>query len=408
MTALCGGGTSQPAPGESAVVAFGAGTISQKFSSSGNNYVAIFAGFLGTLTYILSDLCATDPPPMPVLSADDYINVVNFEDTLAAIASLNKFRDWFANLIWPDLCVCNNGTVVGPPAPVAPPANIINITNIISGAGVVGPCDTQSSVPRLIGTYGGVIEQELIPFNNFTGALVGSPTVKLAPSASEIIWTVRVTPAGVSHPDIYFELECFAASLLSTGLFNVTVSSGHTATTTTLVPANSAGFLIRAQPLPAGPTTDPVSASAIVYCGTVPGGAVAPCCPADQFTLAKLTRIEQMLTLIQRQSTPFGYIASTVHAGLSGAGTIAVVGLIGLKITLGALPPGAPTAPGVPAYLFDAGWVSVGTTDGYVHDRRVSSATQLWFPPDMGVMTVVGYAFTAAITATITELVREP
>jgi len=45
-----------------------------------------------------------------------------------------------------------------------------------------------------------------------------------------------------------------------------------------------------------------------------------------------------MVTLIQRQAAPFGYVPGAIHAGLTGTGVIAIQGLIGCKVDITTLP----------------------------------------------------------------------
>ncbi len=112
--------------------------------------------------------------------------------------------------------------------------------------------------------------------------------------------------------------------------------------------------------------------------------------------------------LIQRQSVPFGYIVSTVHAGLSGDGTISVQGLIGLAISVTTLPSRAGVLAGDPNVYFSLGWVNVGTADGWFSRQELRHNPQVIFPEDMGAVTLVGYSIPADVTVSITELVREP
>jgi len=46
---------------------------------------------------------------------------------------------------------------------------------------------------------------------------------------------------------------------------------------------------------------------------------------------AQLDQLMAMVTLIQRQAAPFGYVPGAIHAGLTGTGVIAIQGLIGCK-----------------------------------------------------------------------------
>jgi hypothetical protein len=115
-----------------------------------------------------------------------------------------------------------------------------------------------------------------------------------------------------------------------------------------------------------------------------------------------------MTTLIQRQVAPFAYVPGTAHAALTGAGQFAVQGDIGISVDVTTVPGRAGSEYGNPLNLFDLGWLNVGTADGWVHRELITANPFLYLPPDMGVMTLVGYSLSPDVVATITELVREP
>jgi hypothetical protein len=115
-----------------------------------------------------------------------------------------------------------------------------------------------------------------------------------------------------------------------------------------------------------------------------------------------------MVTLLQRQSTPFAYIVSTAHTGLSGNSQFAVHGLIGLAIAITTLPTRAGVQLGNPDTLWDVGWIDVGTADGWFNRAFLKTNPQVIFPRDMGAVTLIGYSIPADVVVTITELVREP
>jgi hypothetical protein len=154
-----------------------------------------------------------------------------------------------------------------------------------------------------------------------------------------------------------------------------------------------------------GQTT--VSASADIYCnGALPGLTPQACCPPDVATQSTLDLILKTVTLLQRQIAPFGYIAGASHAGLSGNGVLTVAGIIGIKVDLTTLPGRLGDTLGDPVTLWDAGWINLGTADGFGPRQFIASDPFLVFPVS-GAVTQVGYSIPADVACTITELVRE-
>lgn len=121
----------------------------------------------------------------------------------------------------------------------------------------------------------------------------------------------------------------------------------------------------------------------------------------------RLATQEQLVTLIQRQGVPFGYITGTVHAGLSAAGEFTVADILGLAIDITTLPATYPSFGGDPDTYHNLGKISVGTTEGWERSWWATHDPYLILPIS-GAITKVGYTFPSGIIATITELVREP
>jgi hypothetical protein len=181
----------------------------------------------------------------------------------------------------------------------------------------------------------------------------------------------------------------FVGTILSTYLYyNVTVNSPD------------------AGPYPAG---NSVGCTMQLFCGGATSGSPSiPCCPPDPVAMGVLTRIRDTLDLIQRQLLPFAYIASTAHSGLTGSGSFDVLDLIGVKVVLTTIPGSLGSDDSVPSYLFDAGWISIQTADGFIDETRLHATSQVWQPRLMAEATLFGYSFHPGVVATVTELVREP
>lgn len=129
----------------------------------------------------------------------------------------------------------------------------------------------------------------------------------------------------------------------------------------------------------------------------------------DLATVQKqLNNLTTLVTLIQRQEVPFGYLTGTVHSGLTGNGDFAVSGILGLFVSLSSVPNSVGEEAGDPVTLFDAGWINVGDSSGWRSRERIRSQQWVHFPQAAGEVTRVGYSLNPLVTATITELRREP
>jgi hypothetical protein len=85
-----------------------------------------------------------------------------------------------------------------------------------------------------------------------------------------------------------------------------------------------------------------------------------------------------------------------------------VSGILALAVSLTTVPTQLGDRLGTPPRLFDVGWLSLGTSDGYEEAVFVNSATQLVVPRSAGLLTTVGYSLHSGVVMTITELTREP
>ena len=113
-------------------------------------------------------------------------------------------------------------------------------------------------------------------------------------------------------------------------------------------------------------------------------------------------------TLLQRYGLPFATISGARHSGLTGDGSFGVSRLVGIQIDIVDLVEPHRELEGVPKYVWDLGWVSVGTANGMDEERRITRLSQLWFPARMQNATTLGFHFKAGVTGSITELQAEP
>ena len=152
-----------------------------------------------------------------------------------------------------------------------------------------------------------------------------------------------------------------------------------------------------------------VNFSVEFLCGTTTGDTpAAPCCPPDPAIAAMIQQIWEQVNLIQRQAVPFAYIPGTVHAGLSGNGTIGISGLLGAKVDVTTLPASYGRAASLPVEYFGLGFITFGTADGYPSSYKLEHDPQLMLPARCSAYTDLSYDLAPGVVATITELVREP
>lgn len=145
-----------------------------------------------------------------------------------------------------------------------------------------------------------------------------------------------------------------------------------------------------------------------VFCGgQLPGVGVVPCCPPDPILTGQLQQILDLVTLIQRQAVPFGYIAGATHTGLSGAGALSISGLLGVKVAVTTLPSSYGVAGTSPPEHFDLGFVTFGTPDGFPSAFRLTRNPQVMMPARCSVYTDLDYDLSPGVVVTITELARE-
>lgn len=121
-----------------------------------------------------------------------------------------------------------------------------------------------------------------------------------------------------------------------------------------------------------------------------------------------LEQIRDLVTLIQRQEVPFGFIDGTAHSGLTGSAQLTVSGLLGIRVDLTTIPAYVGRIDGQPIVYFDVGYVSLGTTAGFQRRELLRHDPQYVFSGEAGLYTRVAYTFPPGVVATITELLREP
>jgi len=397
VTAICGGGTSGPKPGTSAVVLVGSGTIATMLQKSTNTWLQFAAALLTLPELVLSVFCGGDPPAMPTFTSTESNALLNATFDADFFNGLAKFTDLVHNLAWQEYCQCTSGALVVPP-PVAPPAGTAIYQTPPPPTST--PCYAEAPNPFALAMGTG----------NSYAHQVGSGADPITNATAVRITSTAEIQSGIGH---HYQWTIFGVT--NAGGLGTNIPGTHafatTGTDSTIVLVPSADMLYFYGTVQAvGTDSGFVRVSDYymeVFCnGNLPG-AQSACCPPDVATQSYLDLILKTVTLMQRQIAPFSYVPGEVHTGCIGNGIIAVSGIIGVKVELTATPARLGTVLGSPDTLYDAGWLNIGTDDGFGPRQFISSNPMLLFPIS-GAVTVIGYSIPLDVTATITTLRREP
>jgi hypothetical protein len=407
MTVICGGGPSQQKPGFGAAVAMTSAGISALFNNMSLLWAVPLSAYVGLVEYNLSDFCANDPPPVPTITAADIAALITFLDPVGHVAAVAKLEQLVGAYAWYQLCQCASTTTPAPPAAPAAPANLPQIDPPnVTGTPTAAPCSTMAAGPKATAGF----NQWTSLFGSVdSGPYNGIPIPSGATSA-------RVTQSAILNGNNNSMLQfnfgffnaagSFLGSQATADHFN---NIGQTRVFTVTLPAGTTHFTYEfTNYFGNGQTTSLGYVKIEWYCGGLTATSPATlCCPPDPSLTMLLNNVLEMVTLIQRQTSPFAYIRGTVHAGLSGDGEIAVQGLIGALVTMTTQPNYLGRQDGHPDEYFDVGWINWGTADGF--DRRIPLhiSPQISLPEQAGLYTRIGYSLEPGVVVSIQELRRE-
>jgi hypothetical protein len=461
MTALCaGGGASSPQPSAPQKAVFTTAAIGVLLDSVGLLWLTPFLAAYAAPIVDTPTFCTADPPAITGLTGPDLVALARpLDDFNATGAALAKIDNLVKNVAWYQLCQCNAGAQ--PVIAVPPTAQPANPPQIIDGnAGLcVGMLRSQCKVLDLWNGVTNVAPPanwDQLSFNDSAWAAPGVPDANTPGVVGPVVTGFGISPAcqtntncgaqqiapwtGAAEPAAQFlvrwrfnlpasfDVNKICVSLKfdfanpgvggwSTGLATVNNTGGVVFNAlawqnmvTHLVPgSNLIAFWINSGNGANANTWGAkgwisaiLSIQSALYAPSTQG-----CCPPDPDVGRLLGAIYSAVTLIQRQAVPFGYVTSTAHPGIVNTGTIAIQGLIGVKINVTAYPGANRVIPGEPNYIYDLGWVSIETGDGFIDEVRIRNTTQVWCPRLMSEATKLGYYLRAGVTATFTELVRE-
>lgn len=419
MTVLCGGGASRPKSGVVETVVYASGALASLLNNKGGGWAVLVAPLLGVVAYSAEDLCTTDPPDDPNLTAEDYLHLLHLDDFGAVATATAKLAQLVKRWIWFEVCECESVATPAPPAgEYLPPTGISN-----PQSSTIAPCWTSTaSKSPFAYTTSPAIEPTGVDFNAMFPAsaprhiLSGGPYAGHEVVARDASWTsVRLAaslPAGAppsasnTRVGLMSWTSLTPAGTSPIGSAQLATGADPTRTVHSFEASMGSNPYVSMFVYSQGPSFPSlVDINMDLYCGgSVAGGASTPCA-SDPAVLALLQQILSLVTVTQRHAVPFAYIPGEVLTGLTGAGFFSVQGLVSLQVEFTTLPNHYGLAEGAPDRLFDVGFISLGTDDGYQPPQRIT--TSPFYMRVGSEITSVGYTFPPDIVATIRQFRRE-
>lgn len=403
MTAVCGGGTSSAKVEFGASVALSAPGIGALLNNIPTAWAVPIAAYIGLITYDLSIYCATDPPPVPTITAADFISIFTVGDPVAHILAVQKFQQLVGAYLWYDVCKCDSIPTPAPPTPPAAPTSLPTI----NPPAAVGPNPTNSAC-GVVDAGDRVDPQGAASFA--IGRTSGNTTAlgAIAPANATAVrvtftWTGTGAPAGwslLSSASDNYPTVTSRASGTPSWTSGVSQQTTFTGTLDTYW-----WFQFSAQP----PVNQTYRAVFEFFCGGAGPTLPAPACNCipDPQSIGLLSSIYQLVTVMQRQHVPFAYVAGTQHSGVSGTGSAVISRLLGFQLTVTAHPSTNRISGGNPSYIYDMGWVSVSDADGMIEEKRLTRLSMVWIPRMGQLATQFNYFLQSGVTLTWTELKPE-
>lgn len=412
MTTKCGGGASSPKPGVSTSVYVDQNYVKSLLPPALAFLYPYLPWMAGLAIGNVPAFCAIDPPNIPsVPSAADFLAFLTNSNVGSAIVVNQFLVDVTTAYLWDQLCQCGAGVTPTATIPPSNPGNLPAVNPPTIPPPTAGPCLLTTSPRYTIVNFNdfanmlpaGVLELNGGDGNDFAPLPAGATSFSCA-------WDTGV--ADGSGKLFNITLAFWDASFAFFGVQHATNQiTGASGTFTGAIASNYRYYnvTLSAPSVSPYPGTNASGATMTVFCNNSTSSTPAvPCCPPDPVLMGLVTKISGLVELIQREEVPFGYIASTVHVGLSGSATLSVQGLLGAKVEVTTLPSSLGLISSDPLYHFDMGFLTWGTPDGYPQSERLQHIPQLSLPSRAGLFTSLTYDFHPGVIATITELVREP
>jgi hypothetical protein len=422
VTAICGGASSAAKQGFAQTIFIAPAVIGAALNNIPTPQAMLIAGAVGALTFEMSQFCTNDPPALPTITADDVFALLNPINVVGFISARQKFEDLIRNYLWPQLCDCASGPQ--PSVPSAPTA----VTNFDATPPVTGAVTTVgcADIERAVDLSQLTVNHptpghtgDIIDLGHLLGLVAGpqqtSATYTLplltfylpgGVTQYQIIVTSLANAPGVANSDLSLTFFNSGGTILGGNSYNVPNNGVTQTSAITNLPTGASYFRWEWSGTPHAPPN--IDFTIRFFCNNQTTGTVTqPCCPPDPTMQAAINQILGYVTLIQRQAAPFAYIAGASHS-ISGSGELSVQGLLGAKVVLGALPGSVGVESGDPAELWEVGWINWGNPDGFSARSWINCSPFISLPAVAGQYTRIGYSLKPGVTATLTELIREP
>jgi len=409
MTAICGGGTSSVQPGISQTLVLSAGGLDLLSLYPALHFLDAIVPLLGILTFELTTLCSTDPPALPTFTTAETEALLTQNFNANYFSGLGKIKDTIANLAWYQYCKCDSGAtpsaIVFPTAPANVPTRPPTLTTCYHWD--TGWVNTSLFNPNFLDVpirHASINSQFL--FFPATGS-IDSLDIQLPVSYFQIVTKHRAN--GALHFPMAYRFNWAGDTIL--GTLETFSTSDFVDRTEVIIPPAAAlaqtNGILSVQFAGNGGTvgTDQLRFDITAFCNSPNIVGSVGCC-SDPLTNTKLDALLSLVTLIQRQHVPFSYVPGTVHPGLSGNGQFSVQGILALSVQLTTVPTQLGLEMGNPNELFDVGWITEGTANGWKPSVRVDHSPT--FVPVAPETTLIGYSLHPGVVATISEFSREP
>lgn len=397
MTAECLGGTSSRKEGVGETIALTGGAIAGLLNTVPIPWAIPLGAYVGLLSYNVVNLCDTDPPADPGITAADALALIGYLDPIGHTTAVSKFSALIARYLWFQVCKCDSVATPPRPAPPAAPVGLPSINPPIVGppGPLTTPCFTRGArvvdvtAPPSGWGLSAVLFKGIVPT---LAVLKMVNTVATAPGVTVRYnweWGLQRADGGIT----VIRTDTYTLAPSQTLNAQITPPAGCDVMDGTIQAVSGSGMTH-------------VSADFDLYCnGDIPTTSPSPC-PDDGVTQAMLSQILDLVKLIQRQKVPFAYVPGSRHNGLSGNGQFAVQGIIGASVIITTLPAYLGNIAGDPPELFDVGFVTLGTADGWHRSVRIEHSPTLVLPIE-GSETLLGYSLSPGVVVDILELRRE-
>jgi hypothetical protein len=418
LTAVCGGGASEPRPNVNTLIYLGVQALVALATARVGGWAAVFAAFLPPISLDAGDFCAVDPPAVPTMTATDWLAILApiHPDKVSAVA---KLQDLVLHYAWYEFCQCSTTTTPSFPAPLPAPSDLPTSPVGSLPAGPCGAFEGSGSAPAASCRVGLIGQQGFVG-----GSGCPATTLTLFPVPSGAVsWQINWDLGGsfTGFQTVAPRISFYNASNVSVG---GTIPPGviqGPSTFTGGIPAGGTQFFLDT----AGPDGVNWSVQARVefFCATS-GSTATACCPPDPIATGMLQQILQAVLdvqsnvdllgdtvdLLQRQIAPFAFTDGTLHAGLTGEGEVTfTTTIVGVRIqVIDSLEGTVGVAAGHPETLYGLGWFRWGN-GVYWRDREfIDAETMLSTPYAASSCTKLAYSLPPGAEIDVRELWREP